>query len=183
MDDTDKKILQLLQKNGRMPLSKIGEKIGMSHVAVRKRMKKLQKELLQINPTLNFEKLNYRLTLISIETKNDKVREELIETFQNCPRTILLLKTTGEYNLLAIMLAENQNVQESEAGKCAIRTHPGIRKSEVNTGEAPIKPKNTQYTPPLTNKKTAPCGENCNQCQRYTEEKCLGCPATKYYRK
>ncbi|KXB07459.1 hypothetical protein AKJ51_01320 [candidate division MSBL1 archaeon SCGC-AAA382A20] len=182
MDDKDKEILQLLQENGRMSLSKIGEEIGMSHVAVRKRMKKLQKEILRVNPALNFEKLGYRLTLISIETENDEVREELVETFQDCPRTILLLNTTGEYNLLAVMLAENQNVQESQMGQCAIRTHPGIRRSEINIGEAPIKPKNIQYAPPLKNKKTAPCGENCNQCQRYLEEKCIGCPATQYYR-
>lgn len=182
LDDKDKEILQLLQENGRMSLSKIGEEIGMSHVAVRKRMKKLQKEMLQVNPALNFEKLGYRLTLISIETENDEVRDELVETFQDCPRTILLLNTTGEYNLLAVMLAENQNVQESQMGQCAIRTHPGIRRSEINIGEVPIKPKNIQYTPPLENKKTAPCGENCNQCQRYLGEKCLGCPATQYYR-
>lgn len=182
LDDKDKEILQLLQENGRMSLSKIGEEIGMSHVAVRKRMKNLQDELLQVNPALNFEKLGYRLTLISIETENDEVRDELVETFQDCPRTILLLNTTGEYNLLAVMLAENQNVQESQMGQCAIRTHPGIRRSEINIGEVPIKPKNIQYAPPLENKKTAPCGENCNQCQRYLEEKCLGCPATQYYR-
>lgn len=182
LDDKDKEILHLLQENGRMSLSKIGEEIGMSHVAVRKRMKNLQDELLQVNPALNFEKLGYRLTLISIEAKDDEVRDELVETFQDCPRTILLLKTTGEYNLLAVMLAENQNVQESQMGQCAIRTHPGIRRSEINIGEVPIKPKNIQYAPPLENKKTAPCGENCDQCQRYLEEKCLGCPATKHYR-
>ncbi len=182
LDDKDKEILQLLQKDGRMSLSEIGEKIGMSHVAVRKRMKKLQEEVLQINPALNFEKLGYRLTLISIEAKDDEVRNELIEIFRECPRTIFLLKITGEYNLLAIMLAENQNVQESQTGQCAIRTHPGIRRSEINIGEVPIKPKNIQYAPPLKNKKTAPCGEICDQCQRYQEEKCLGCPSTKYYR-
>ncbi|MBS3815387.1 MAG: AsnC family transcriptional regulator [Hadesarchaea archaeon] len=182
LDEKDKEILQLLQKDGRISLSKIGEEIGMSHVAVRKRMKKLREEILQINPALNFEELDYRLTLLSIEAKDDEVREELIETFQDCPRIVLLLKTTGEYNLLAVMLAENQNVQESQTGQCAIRTHPGIRRSEINIGEVPVRPENIQYTPPLKNKNTAPCGEKCDKCQRYLEEKCLGCPSTRHYR-
>ncbi len=181
-DETDEEILRLLQKDGRMSLSKIGEEIGMSHVSVRERMKKLEDEILQINPALDFEELEYRLTLLFIEAEDDDVREDLIEVYRDCPRTIFLTKITGEYNLLAIMLAENQNVQESELGQCSIRTQPGIRRSEVIIGEPPIKPDHVQYTPSKNDGELAPCGPDCSKCQRYKRKKCLGCPATKYYR-
>jgi len=44
MDETNKAILRLLRDNGRMPFSEIGEKIGISRVAVKKRVKKMEDE-------------------------------------------------------------------------------------------------------------------------------------------
>ncbi|MHA1658694.1 MAG: AsnC family transcriptional regulator [Promethearchaeota archaeon] len=182
LDDKDEMILQLLQKDGRMSLSDIGREIGMSHVSVGKRIKKLEKEILKITPALNFKKLGYKLSIVFVEAKNDIVRETLITLYKDCPRTIFLTKTTGDYNILTIMLAENSDVQESELGQCAIRIHSGIRRSKVITGEVPIKPNFIQCTPPERNRETAPCGPNCAKCKRYQEEKCLGCPATKHYK-
>jgi len=39
MDETDKKLISLLQENGRTPLIKIGKSLGLSHVSIRKRLK------------------------------------------------------------------------------------------------------------------------------------------------
>ena len=44
MDETDKDILRLLSHNGRMSFTEIGKQIGMSRVAVMKRVKKLEEE-------------------------------------------------------------------------------------------------------------------------------------------
>lgn len=44
MDKTDEKILKLLQGNARMSCQKIGEAVGMSRVAVKKRIRKLEKD-------------------------------------------------------------------------------------------------------------------------------------------
>lgn len=182
VDEKDREILRLLQKDGRMSLSQIGEKIDMSHVSVRERLKKLKDEMLQIKPTVDFEEIGYRLTYVFVEAENDEVREEIIGIYRECPRTIFLSKITGEYNLLAIMFAENQDVQESELGQCAVRTHPGIRRSEVIVGESPIKPSHVQFDLPKADREITPCGENCSECQRYKENKCIGCPATKHYK-
>lgn len=182
LDGKDKRILQLLDKDGRISLTEIGEDLGISHVSVSKRLEKLKDKLLQLKPALNFRELDYRIVLIFIETHDYETREEIIDKFSDCPRAILLMRITGEYNLLAMMLAESQDVIESEAGRCAIRCQPGIRKSEVITGEAPSKPTHIQYVPPDSKMKIAPCGDNCDECMRYDEGKCLGCPATKYYK-
>ena len=182
LDEKDREILRLLNEDGRMSLSKIGEEIGMSHVSVRERLKKLEDEILQVNPTVDFEEMGYRLTFVFVEAENDEIREEIIGVYRECPRTIFLSKITGEYNLLAIMFAENQDVQESELGQCAVRTRPGIRRSEVIVGESPIKPDHVQFNPPKSDREITPCGENCLACQRYKENKCIGCPATKHYK-
>ena len=44
MDRTDLKILDLLKGNARMSFRELGDKIGMSRVAARKRVQKLEKE-------------------------------------------------------------------------------------------------------------------------------------------
>ena len=44
MDDTNKSILRLLRDNGRMSFTEIGEELGISRVAVQKRVKKLEEE-------------------------------------------------------------------------------------------------------------------------------------------
>ena len=44
MDDINKDILRLLRDNGRMSFTEIGEQLGISRVAVMKRVKKLEEE-------------------------------------------------------------------------------------------------------------------------------------------
>ena len=44
MDDTNKSILRILRDYGRMPFSEIGKKLGISRVAVKKRVAKLEAE-------------------------------------------------------------------------------------------------------------------------------------------
>ena len=44
MDDTNKEILRLLSEDGRMSFTEIGQKLGMSRVAVMKRVKKLEED-------------------------------------------------------------------------------------------------------------------------------------------
>ncbi len=65
----------------------------------------------------------------------------------------------------------------------SIRAQKGIRRSEAIIGEVPAVPK---YLPirviPNKESEIAPCGIHCGRCLRYENEKCLGCPATKYYR-
>ena len=44
MDETNREILRMLRENGRIPFSEIGEKLGISRVAVKKRVAKLEAE-------------------------------------------------------------------------------------------------------------------------------------------
>ena len=44
MDETDERILKLLEKNGRMSWQELGNAIGLSRVAAKKRVQKLERE-------------------------------------------------------------------------------------------------------------------------------------------
>ena len=185
LDEVDKKIIFLLQKNGRATLSKIGEETNMTHVGVKRRLEKLTKEeLIEISALLNPAKLELRAALILADVESYPRLQEIINMFKYCPRILCLSTLSGAYNLMAIIVAENIDTLESMIlGACAIRNQRGIRRSNIQIVESfsyPI------YLPIrlVAEKKLneAPCGFICKNCERYKLNKCLGCPTTKFYK-
>jgi Lrp/AsnC family transcriptional regulator for asnA, asnC and gidA len=183
MDKVDKKIISVLQEDGRASLSSIGKKLGMSHVAIIKRLKNLTENQVKIYAGLNAEHFGFRVAIVNAEVESPERLRELVDIFSKCPRIVLLTTTTGAYNLMTLMIAENADTLNAIIEVCSVRAQKGIRRSEATIGEAPTIPK---YLPIkiFADKKDedAPCGINCGKCLRYQEKKCLGCPATKYYR-
>jgi hypothetical protein len=46
----------------------------------------------------------------------------------------------------------------------------------------PTRPMIVPVKPQAERKKLSPCGADCSACTFYTSDKCLGCPATIYYK-
>ncbi|MEM2914026.1 MAG: AsnC family transcriptional regulator [Candidatus Bathyarchaeia archaeon] len=179
----DKKIIHILQEDGRASLSSIGKELGLSHVAVMKRLKNLCERLVKVSPGINAEYLGFRVAVVNAEVETPERLRELVNLFSKCPRVVFLTTTMGAYNLMTIMVAEDADTLNAIVEVCSIRAQKGVRRSEATIGEAPKIPK---YLPikivAAKEDEKAPCGINCGKCMRYQEEKCLGCPATKYYR-
>jgi len=91
----------------------------------------------------------------------------------------------GGYNLIALVMAENQATLESESmEKCALRSGEGIRRSEFyligrvhHYPFLPLKVDALKEKGDIT-----PCGVQCKDCPSFQDEKCVGCPALSYYR-
>jgi len=185
MDNTDKKLVSILQENGRTSLSKIGEHLDMSHVAVSKRLDKLVKaDLVKITAGINSESLNTKILFMGLETENMEVAEKIQKKYTNCPRLLMFAPVTGRYNIFAMMIAEDTWSLESIMGTCSMRTEPGVRKSESWFGNAPIIPKYLQLNlaPQQTGTTKGPCKMDCATCKRYIVNKCVGCPNTSTYK-
>ncbi len=78
LDELDQKIIQLLVKNARMSYSDIGEKIGISRVAVKARIQALvNKGIIEEYTTIiNPQKINGAVSCyFEIETKPDSFKE------------------------------------------------------------------------------------------------------------
>jgi len=185
-DDTKKKILQILNENGRKTLTEIAAKLNITHVAVKKQLMKLIKnKVIKIQPLINPSALNLLLVITLIEAEDFEALQRLKERFSDCPRMVLLASLVGGYNMLALLIAEDMDVVESMNNVCSIRTSKGIRRSEVFMVSELIVPKyiNLRLIPSNERKsEITPCGLNCCTCPRFNEHKCLGCPATKCYR-
>ena len=185
MDNIDKKLVSILQNNGRTSLSEIGKELGMSHVAVSKRLDKLvQSEVVQITAGVNAEYLNAKVLFIGLETDDMEVAERIQKKYMDCPRLLMYAPVTGRYNVFAVMVAEDTWSLESIIGTCSMRTEPGVRRSESWFGNAPVAPKYLplNLAPGALGGSVSPCGRDCVTCKRYKADKCVGCPPTEAYK-
>lgn len=184
MDEIDRTIISQLQKDGRTSFKELAQLVGFSSVGLKKRVDKLEKKgFLRITALLNIKKLDMQAAIVLMEIESSEAMEKLLKRFKDCPRVINIFKTMGGYNLVAVVVAENQDTLESiSVEKCSLRTSEGIRRSEF----IPIG--NIFYSPFLAirehlthkEKTITPCNVDCKTCKRYKAE-CGGCPATIHY--
>jgi DNA-binding Lrp family transcriptional regulator len=184
LDDIDRKIISQLQHDGRTSMKKIAKSCGLSSVGTKKRVDKLlDNGLLEVSPLMNVEKLGLQAAFVLMEIKNSKAIEKLLERFRDCPRVVNIFTTMGGYNLIALVVAENQDTLESiSLEKCSLRSGEGIRRSEfIPIGKILYSPflhirKHLSHK----DKTKTPCSIDCRTCNRYKAE-CGGCPAASYY--
>lgn len=186
MDEVDRKIISQLQMDGRATLEELAKNVRFTSMGVKKRLQRLvQQGAIKVSASLNpfFFKLFPAVVLLEMESA--EAMQKLLERFKDCPRVIYIFKTIGGYNLIALVIAENQDTLESiSMEKCSLRSSAGIRRSEFYPiGEIHFSP----FLPirgHLTHKEreTAPCNVDCKPCTRYSNGKCVGCPTTVHYK-
>ncbi|AIQ26697.1 Lrp/AsnC family transcriptional regulator [Paenibacillus sp. FSL H7-0737] len=100
MDDIDKKIMQLLQYNARMPISQISKEVSMSQPSVKERIIKLEERniISGYHTAFNLRDLNRgTTTFILIKTEHC---QELIDFCNDAMEVTDLFRISGEYNYL-----------------------------------------------------------------------------------
>jgi len=185
LDEVDQKITSKLQLDGRTTFKELGELVGYTSMGVKKRFEGMQERgILKVSALLNMESLNLVGAIVMIEIESAEAMNKLLERFRNCPRVVHIFTTLSGYNLIALIVAEDQSTLESiSVEKCSLRSNEGIRRSELypigNIHYSPFLPVR-QY---LTHKERTitPCGVDCGSCRRYLSEECVGCPTTNYY--
>jgi DNA-binding Lrp family transcriptional regulator len=186
MDKIDWKLIKQLRSNGRKTYKELGEAIGYTSLGAKKRIAKLlNKNLIHISALVNTDALNLRLALILLEIESAETMRKIIDRYSRCPRVINFFTTMGGYNLIALVMAEDQATLESESmEKCALRSGEGIRRSEFYLiGRVQHYPFLPLKTDALKEKgDVTPCGVQCKDCPSFQDEKCVGCPALSYYR-
>ncbi len=186
MDGIDWKLIMQLQSDGRKTFKELGETIGFTSLGAKKRVDKLlEKGIVHISALVNTDALDMRLALILLEIESAETMRKIMDRYSKCPRVINFFTTMGGYNLIALVMAEDQATLESECmEKCALRSGEGIRRSEVyligRVHHFPFLPLNADALHEKGD--TAPCGVHCGGCPSFQDQKCVGCPALSYYR-
>ncbi len=186
MDDVDRKIISQLQLDGRTSFEELAKTIGFSSMGAKKRVDKLvEKGVISISAQVDTKQLDLHAALVLIEIEGAEAMHKLLDRFKECPRVVKIFTTLGGYNIIALVIAEDRETLDSiSVEKCSLRSGGGIRRSEFY----PIG--SIYYSPFLSvreylahkKKSITPCGVDCRPCNRYKTEKCVGCPATLYYR-
>ncbi|WP_339318278.1 Lrp/AsnC family transcriptional regulator [Paenibacillus sp. FSL R10-2734] len=100
MDDIDKKIMQLLQYNARMPISQISKEVSMSQPSVKERIIKLEERniISGYHTAFNLRDLNRgTTTFILLKTEHC---QELTDFCNHAMEVTDLFRISGEYNYL-----------------------------------------------------------------------------------
>ena len=106
LDEIDRKILELLQENGRIPLKKIADEVFLSPPTVSARIDKLENEgiILRYSTEINPDAFDYRIkAFINLEVEPAQ-KAEFYPYIQQIPNVIECNCVTGDYSMLMEVL-------------------------------------------------------------------------------
>lgn len=122
LDDMDRKILELLQKQGRISNSELAKKIHLSAPATHSRVKRLEQDgyIRNYIALVDRHKVGYdNLCFIelSLELHKHKQIQAILETVSSWPEVLECHHLTGEYDYLLKVAVRNTNELEQFISK------------------------------------------------------------------
>lgn len=133
LDRVDIKILDILQRDGRISNSKLAEEVSLSATAVLARVQKLTKEgfIVGYEAKLNPEKLNASF-LVFVEVLLDKTTtnglEEFIEAVAQYPEIVECHMTSGGFDFLMKIRSASMEEYRKFAGQTLWQL-PGVKET------------------------------------------------------
>lgn len=118
LDDKDKVLLQMLQKNSRESLTKLAKKLDLSIDSTHKRIKRLQRTGIidRFGVFINPKPMGYELIVnIQIKLRNisDEELDKLMGFLKSHKNITVLITTLGHFDILCIMIAKNTEELET----------------------------------------------------------------------
>ncbi len=133
LDLLDKKILELISVNARMPFKDVAAECGVSRAAIHQRVQKLiESEVITgsgfyVNP----EKLGYTTcTFIGIKIEKGVLYKQVVEEIKKIPEVVECHCTTGQYYIFIKMYAKDNN-QLMDLLSNKIQTITGVNSTET----------------------------------------------------
>ena len=133
LDELDQRILQLLIENARYTYSQIGERVGVSRVAVKARIDALEARgvIEEYTAVINPQKLSGAISCyFEIEAAPDAFAQ-VVERLSACPTVTQIYRVTGNCRLHAHAVAAGQEELERFMAD-TLDQLPGIRSVSTN---------------------------------------------------
>ncbi|AMM54654.1 Lrp/AsnC family transcriptional regulator [Pyrococcus kukulkanii] len=109
LDDVDKKIIEILQKDGKVPLREISKITGLAESTIHERIKRLRESgiLKKFTAIVDPEALGYTmLAFILIKVKAGKY-SEVASKLVKYPEIMEVYETTGDYDMVVKIRTRN----------------------------------------------------------------------------
>ncbi len=129
MDETDRKILRILQEDGRAGYSDIGKQIGLSEGAVLKRIKTLTDSGTIRKFTIKIGVAEGAEAITLLATNPSHPTQDVSDKIRGIPNVETLYEVTGEYDIVAVI----SGMSVAEVNECIekIRRVEGIMKTNT----------------------------------------------------
>lgn len=115
MDKTDKKILDLLSQNVRIPISQIAREVGLTENAIKYRIKRLEDDyyIKKYTLLLNPDRFGKNLTSMFFINATPEKLTEVVAKLKESPQLTNVYITTGHYPIFAIgYFQDNQDLND-----------------------------------------------------------------------
>ncbi len=129
LDDIDKALIELLQRDGRAPYTKLATAVGLSEAAVRQRVQRLvDTKVVQIVAVTDPLRLGFRRqAMVGVRTEGDITA--VARALADVAEIDYVVYTSGSFDLLAEMVCEDDDHLLNLLNE--IRRMPGVRATET----------------------------------------------------
>ncbi len=135
IDQLDRKILQIITQNARMPFKDVAEICGVSRAAIHQRVQRLIDidVITGSGYTVNPKMLGFQMcAYIGITLERGSMYKEVVKELENIPEIVESQYTLGSYTILIKVYAKNdEHLMELLNGK--IQEIPGVATTETLT--------------------------------------------------
>jgi Lrp/AsnC family transcriptional regulator for asnA, asnC and gidA len=130
LDQISKRLIELLQVDGRASYAALAKQVGLSEAAVRQRVQRLvESQVMQIVAVTDPKMVGFnRQALVGIRAEGDL--EELASALAEIPEVIYVVITAGSFDLLVEVVCEDDDHLLALLNT-QIRPLRGVRSSEV----------------------------------------------------
>ena len=109
IDEIDKKIIEILEKNARTPFTKIAKLLNISESAVRKRVKKLEdrKIIKGYKAEINYKNIGYKIVWVGLDVKAENI-VNIIESLKNFDEIKNFYLSSGDHDIMIEFIYKEQ---------------------------------------------------------------------------
>ena len=133
IDNLDKKILNILSKNARIPFKDVATECGVSHAAIHQRVQHLIEDgvITGSGFDVNPKSLGYSTcTYIGINLERGSMYKDVVKRLELIPEIVECHFTTGSYTMLLKVYARD-NEQLMDLLNIQLQTIPGVVSTET----------------------------------------------------
>ncbi len=133
IDKLDRKILEIISQNARIPFKDVAEVCGVSRAAIHQRVQKMieMKVIIGSGYHINPKVLGYNTcTYIGVKLERGSMYKDVAPEFEKIPEIVECHFTTGPYTMLIKLFArDNEHLMELLNGR--IQEIPGVISTET----------------------------------------------------
>jgi|UPI000688B5BD Lrp/AsnC family transcriptional regulator for asnA, asnC and gidA len=129
LDELDRKLVRLLQEDGRRSVTEMAGAVGLSHAAVRQRIQRLLNERVVTIGAMTHPQTHGYAQSALVGVRVDHRVHEVSDAISAIDEVYYLVTTTGHYDLMAeLMAADNEHLLDLVM---SIRAIPGVTETET----------------------------------------------------